>query len=337
LFGLDSPLAAPPAIMSGQRPRTDPTDPLLWRFGCNIPLLGSLVWCSNGKHSLAPHPREASLPPRYFRSPASGLLVHHRSWVPTGKPRAVIYVLHGLFEHIERYTHVGEAWAQAGFAVHGLDHQGHGQSEGDPGYFASFDGMVADALHLMREAAPAPVGVPRFLFGHSMGGLLALHTARAAPPGFFKGLLLCAPALVADPKTDNAFNRFMAGLLGSTLPKLEVAPLAKTHLCSDKAVVAQYERDPLVFHGKLRARVGAEFIKAMPAALALAPALDLPLLIVHGEDDKLCDISGSRQLLAAYTHRDKELKPFPGLQHELHNEKGMPSVFFITAWVEKHI
>jgi hypothetical protein len=113
------------------------------------------------------------VPERYFRSPSSGLLVHHRSWLPAGPPRGVVYLLHGLFEHVERYTHVGAFLAAAGFAVHGLDHQGHGQSEGDGGYFSSFDSMVADALHLAQVALPAPEGVPRFLFG-------ALESA--APP-----------------------------------------------------------------------------------------------------------------------------------------------------------
>jgi hypothetical protein len=114
--------------MSGQRPRTAPTDSFFWRFCCGIPILGSAVWCSNGNHSLPPG--SGAVPPRYFRSPSSGLLVHQRSWRPAGPPRAVIYLLHGLFEHVERYAHVGEAWAAAGFLVHGLDHQGHGQSEG---------------------------------------------------------------------------------------------------------------------------------------------------------------------------------------------------------------
>ena len=317
------------------RPRTSPSDSLLWRLGCSIPLLGSLVWCSQGRHSLPPS--SGPVPPRFFRSPSSGLLVHHRTWAPAGPPRAVIYLLHGLFEHVSRYSHVGEAWAAAGFLVHGLDHQGHGQSEGDGGYFTSFASLVQDALHLAQEVHPAPAGVPRFLFGHSMGGLVALHTAHAAPRGFFRGLLLSAPALHPDKQTDTPFNRLMAGLLGSTLPKLEVAPLPKTHLCSDRSVLAQYERDPLVFHGSLRARVGAEFLVAMPAAQAFAPTLDLPLLVVHGEEDQLCHIDGSRALLAAWQHTDKELKPYPGLMHEVHNEREAPSVACVVAWVEQRL
>ncbi len=147
------------------RPRTDPADSLLWRAACAVPLLGSAVWCSNAAHSL--RPSAAAEPEAYFRSPATGLLVHHCSWAPAGgaAPRAVIYLLHGIFEHVARYAHVGEAWAAAGFLVHGLDHQGHGRSEGDAGYFAAFSAMAADALHLARAVRPAPEGVPRFLFG----------------------------------------------------------------------------------------------------------------------------------------------------------------------------
>ena len=173
-----------------------------------------------------------------------------------------------------------------------------------------------------------------------MGGLVALMVVRAAPADFFKGLALSAPAVKADPAVDNALNRFMAGLLSASFPKLQVAPLPKTHLCSDADVVAQYQRDPLVFHGKLRARVGAEFIRTQPLALASAPQLALPLLIVHGEDDGLVPISGSRALFEGAAAADKEMKTFPGLQHELHNEKGAlaaGSVAHITAWIEKRL
>lgn len=170
-----------------------------------------------------------------------------------------------------------------------------------------------------------------------MGGLLALHVAHAAPAGFFTGLALSAPAIAPDPRTDTPLNRFAAALLGRTLPKLEVARLPLSHLCTDAAVVARYVADPLVFHGALRARVGAEMIKAMPQALALAPSLALPLLIVHGEEDRLCDISGSRALLAAYGGGDKALQPFAGLMHELHNEPGGASIGAVAAWVRERL
>jgi acylglycerol lipase len=173
-----------------------------------------------------------------------------------------------------------------------------------------------------------------------MGGLLALMVVRAAPADFFKGLVLSAPAVKADPKVDNAVNRFMARLLSSTFPKLEVAPLPKTHLCTDADVVAQYVRDPLVFHGQLRARVGAELIRTQPVALASVPQLRLPLLLVHGERDELVPISGSREVFAGATSADKELKTYPGLMHELHNEQGAlegGSVAHITAWVGKRL
>ena len=93
----------------------------------------------------------------------------------------------------------------------------------------------------------------------------------------------------------------------------------------------------------LRARVGAEFLLAMPAALAHAASLTaLPLLVVHGEDDKLCDISGSRALLEACAgNRDMELKAYPGLQHELHNERGAleegGAVDYVGAWLDAHL
>lgn len=320
------------------RPRTGPKDSLVWRLSTSIPLVGSLVWSSNGNHSLPPYPANAPVPPRYFRSPSTGLLCYHCTWTPTTPPKAVLYILHGYAEHIERYSAVAQHWCDKGFLVYGFDHIGHGQSEGDPGYFTRFEHLAQDALHFTKDVCPAPPNLPRFLFGHSMGGLCALYTAHSAPPGHFSGLILSGPFLHGDPAVDTAVNRAAARLLSSTFPKLEVAPLATTHLCSNKDVILQYSRDPLVYHGMIRARVGGEFIEATGKALSFTHQLTLPVLILHGEDDQVCLPSGSKALMATLPGEDKTLQLFPTLQHEILNElQGMDIAAIIAEWVLKRV
>jgi len=246
--------------------------------------------------------------------------------------------LHGYAEHIERYSDVARYWCERGFLVHGFDHVGHGQSEGDPGYFTRFEHLAQDALYFTTHVCPAPPNLPRYLFGHSMGGLVALYTAKRAPPSFFSGLILSGPFLHGDPSVDTPVNRAAARLLSSTFPKLEVAPLATSHLCSNKDVILQYSRDPLVYHGNIRARVGGEFILATSKALGFTHQLNLPVLILHGEDDQVCLPSGSKALLATLPGADKTLQLFPKLQHEILNElQGMDIAAIIAEWVLKRV
>ena len=280
--------------------------------------------CGPAKFELEPG---SVLAARYFKSKSSGLLLHHASWRPSSaaESKGVVYLVHGYGEHIMRFMSFGEALARAGYVVHGLDLQGHGQSEGDRAFLTTLEDVVSDVLQLVNEVHPHPPGLPRFLFGHSMGGLIAIRTAQSAPEGTFSGLILSGPALAIDPSVDNALNRFLATQLSSILPKLPVQPLDERMLCSDEVVVKQYSRDPLCYHGSIRVRTGYEIIKGIDEASKAAPSMTAPLLIVHSEGDQLCRIDGSRKLFGLCTGiTDKTLIEYPksvGYLHEMLNEK----------------
>lgn len=292
-------------------------------------------------HSCGPAPMDpapgSALGARYFRSATSGLLLHHRSWHPAGAPRAAVYLLHGYAEHIDRFCGFAAALAAAGFVVHGMDLVGHGGSEGDRAYLHDFKDITADVLQLITAVHPQPT-LPRFLMGHSMGGLLALRTAQVAPAGTLTGLILSGPALLIAPEVDNALNRLLARTLSGVWPKLPVQPVDARMLCSDPAVCAQFKRDPLCYQGAIRVRTGAEVIKAIDAARAAAPAMGagLALLVVHGADDALCRVEGSRQLLALATGvPDRALIEYAGLLHEITSERegGARVAADVIAWL----
>jgi acylglycerol lipase len=339
-------------------PAVAPAHGLLWRAASHLPLIGSLLWVMDDKHSCGAAPVDPAAPsvatslgPRLFRSSTTGLLVHWRLWTPpaapaaaaaAARPRGVVYLLHGMGEHVGRYEHVGAALSAAGFAVAGLDHQGCGLSEGDRSYVERFDHYVADAVQLAEVVYPRPPpssGVPSFLLGHSMGGLMALHVAHASARGAWAGVVLSGPALVIDPAVDTPLNRFGARALSGLLPKLEFQPIDTSTLCSDAGQVRAYERDPAVYHGKIRIRLGYEVMNAIDRVKTWAADLSAPLFIVHGADDVLCGKAGSEWLMGAATGvPDKALRLYPGLKHEIFNEPAGPDVIRdVVAWLEAHL
>ena len=251
--------------------------------------------------------------------------------------RAVVYLVHGYAEHSGRLSHVGAALAAAGLRVRALDLPGHGASEGLRGLIPRFNAACADVVQLATEVhAAADAGLPRFLLGHSMGGLVALRVASGDfGGGAWAGAVLSSPLLAADPATDTPLNRFLARHLTNLWPTLPVAPLDVAGLCTDAAVVEAYRRDPLCYHGLVRVRTGFEGLEAIADARAAMQRTRTPLLIVHGTADRVCLIAGSRELAAAVTAAGGavQLREYPGLFHESFNEPGSTSLADSIAWI----
>lgn len=298
---------------------------------------GSSHSAGSWPHGAGPLP--VSLSGRLFLSHASHLLVAHSTWRPAGPPRGVVYLVHGYAEHCGRYTLAAERLAGAGFLVHSMDLAGHGASEGDRGFVQRYAALCADIVQLATEVhAAEDAGLPRFLLGHSMGGLLALRVASGDfGGGAWAGAVLSAPLLMADPKTDTAINRWLARRLSTIWPQLGLAPLDAEALCTDRAIVDAYRRDPLCHHGWIKARTGAELMDAMADAAAALPRLRTPILILHGDADRVCLPQGSRDFAAAAraAGKDVALKEYPGLFHEIFLEPGIgpTCVADAAAWM----
>jgi acylglycerol lipase len=180
---------------------------------------------------------------RYFQSRRNGLWIYQRTWTPSGSSKGVIYLIHGYItmhsrlhnsvatgsevvfcsigEHCGRYDHVANALCKAGYLVHALDHQGHGQSHGTRCYFEQFSHLVDDVVQFVISVKPPPAGIPAFILGHSMGGLVALHVARRPEiAAKLQGLIISGPALIFDPEIDSPVNRFLAQALSNIVPKV---------------------------------------------------------------------------------------------------------------------
>ncbi|MCA9567258.1 MAG: lysophospholipase [Myxococcales bacterium] len=251
-------------------------------------------------------------------------------------PRAVMLMLHGLHEHSGRYAELMEHFAGLGFAVYAEDHRGHGRTARTLGDLESVDAIVGDIGTLHRNAMTDHPGLPVFVFGHSMGGLLGVLYAQRTPGlagAIFNGAAMDIPDDVP------AIIVKAAGILGVLTPRLPVQPFYDPEgLCDDPARIAAVQVDPLYYKGKLRARTGKELLGAIRTAVKDLPHLRLPMLVTHGTADHTVPPRTSEILYGAAASEDKELHWFDGMLHEVHNMKARDEVIARwTAWLEPRL
>ena len=261
--------------------------------------------------------------------------LYWKCWLPEGQVKAVILVAHGLGEHINRYTNLVNNVVPLGYAVYGVDHQGHGKSEGIRVFVDRFQTYINDFKTFTDMVRKENAGKKTVLYGHSMGGLIAVCYALQYQSDL-DGLIISAPAIKAGESITPA-TITLARILSVVAPKLGVQALDSNFLSHDKAVVEAYDNDPLVYRGKITARLGSEMFSTMAKVEAQLPSITLPLLILQGSEDKLVNEAGARMLYEKAGSKDKTLKIYEGFYHEVHNEPGNARVFAdIEDWLGKH-
>ncbi len=260
------------------------------------------------------------------------LSLYYQCWLPDGEPKAVLLVVPGLAEHSGRYTNVVEYFVPKGYAVYGLDHRGHGKSEGLRCHVERFSDYVDD-LKTFFDVIRGEYGDSKVcLVGHSMGGTIATvysiqHQQELA------GLILSGTTLKVGSSVTSV-QVMAARVLSVLVPKMGVSVIDASAISQDQAVVDAYVNDPLVYRGKVRARLGAEFLKAVQNLPYQMPEIKLPILIMYGTADKLSDPEGSNMLYQRAGSEDKTLKQYEGFYHEIFNEPGRDQVFAdMEAWL----
>ena len=262
--------------------------------------------------------------------------IYYQSWLPESEPRAILLIVHGLAEHSDRYENVVNHFVPLGYAVYGIDHLGHGKSEGERVHVKSFDDYTNTLKAYFDKVRGSQPGKPIFLVGHSMGGLISAvylldHQAELA------GAVLSGPA-VKIPKYVTPVILFMGKMLSALVPKYGLLPLDANGVSRDPSVVQAYVSDSLVHRGKATARLAAEMLKAMQTITAQAARITLPILIVQGSADRLVNPAGAQMLYDAVSSVDKEIKIYDGLYHEVFNEPEHDKVLRdVEIWLESHL
>jgi acylglycerol lipase len=271
-----------------------------------------------------------------FFAGVRGQRLYHQTWLPEGEVRAVLFVVHGLAEHSGRYMNLVNRFVPKGYAVYGIDHIGHGRSEGPRLYverFADYTEPLQTFFDMIRGGQP---GRPVFLVGHSMGGLIgALYLLDHQDE--LAGAVLSGPAIQVSENVPPAVV-FIGRLLSALIPRMGLIPLHAEGICRDPGVLEAYLVDPLVCKGKITARLGAEMLGAMASIRQDAGRIRLPLLIVQGGADKLVDPAGAKRFYDAAASGDKRLIVYEGFYHEVFNEPEHDRVLTdVETWLEVHL
>lgn len=251
---------------------------------------------------------------------SKGLKLFSKCWkLKEGTPRALIFVSHGVGEHCSKYEEFAHVLAKQGLLVISHDHVGHGRSEGEPVQISSFSIYVADVLKHIDELSESNAGLPVFLLGHSMGGTISILCAMERPH-FFAGLVLCAPAILANPKTATRFMIFLGRVVSYVAPSFQVVGSEDySALTRDPEQLAILSKDPMSWKGGLKARWAMEIYDAMENVKENIPRIEWPFIVLHGDADRLTMVEGSK-LLEKAASTDKTIKIYPGFYHKLLNE-----------------
>jgi acylglycerol lipase len=260
--------------------------------------------------------------------------IYCQDWSPEGESRAALVVVHGLAEHCGRYGNLVDHFVSRGYAVHAHDHIGHGRSEGRRVFVKRFDDLTdVLGMHIDRVRDRHPEK-PLFLVGHSLGALIAARFLVERQEAFAGAIL--SGALVKIPDNISPITVALSKMLSALLPRIGLVPVDAHGVSRDPAVVRAYIDDPLVYTGKTTARMGAEILAAMKVVTAEADKITLPLLILHGSEDRLADPDGARMLYETVGAADKTLKIYDGLHHEIYNEPEHALVLDdVQAWLDE--
>jgi alpha-beta hydrolase superfamily lysophospholipase len=234
---------------------------------------------------------------------------------------AAVLVVHGFGEHAGRHAKTMRSWAARGIATYAYDQRGHGHSPGERAVVARFDDLVDDSVAIRRRVAAERPELPLFLFGASMGGVVATRSAQRLSDGL-RGVVLLAPGFAVAEHIP-PFVRGMLRGVRKIAPGLKLQPLTFSALSRDPAVGEAYQRDPLTYHGAVPLASATEIVAAGEAAIADAARYAVPTLLLQGDADRIVfPIGATRFVQAATNNRELTLEVVNGGYHELFNDPG---------------
>ncbi|MEA1976570.1 MAG: alpha/beta hydrolase [Chloroflexota bacterium] len=266
----------------------------------------------------------------------NGISLYSQYWLPEALPRAIIALVHGLGEHSGRYMNIVDPVVSNQYGVYGYDLRGHGNSPGQRGHIDSWMEYRTDLLNFIKMIKVQQSDSPIFLLGHSMGALIALDFILSENEKLAGAIISGAsidPSGVAKPHLvaivrilSRIYPRFAIDL-GLDIDAISRIP----------SVVTAYKEDPLV-HGKVSARWGTESLSTLKSVKMQGENINIPILMIHGEADRLGSVEGAKKFFDQIRSDDKEFISYPGGYHELHHDLDAEKMLSdLLDWINRHV
>lgn len=263
----------------------------------------------------------------------ANLDIYAKAWIPAN-PKAVICLVHGLGEHVNRYGHFAKYFGNHGFVTIGNDHHGHGQSGGKRGDVPDYEAFMEEVSQLVVKATEQYPNLPIILYGHSMGGNLVLNYVLERHPKI-AGLVVTGPHIQLPKAAEPSAGLMMvAKVMNKIFPSLQQPNgLDVNNISSDPVEVKKYQNDPLV-HDKISMRTALSLIEKAAFLDSYVDKIPVPTLMMHGAKDKITSPQGTIDF-AKRVKGEVTLKIWDGMVHEIHNEPNKQAVFkFVLEWME---
>lgn len=244
-------------------------------------------------------------------------------WLPVHhKIKALLFLCHGYGMECSIFMQgIGSRLAEAGYAVFGIDYEGHGRSEGRRCYIQSFNDLADDCVCFYKTIREQEVykNLPRFLYGESMGGAVALLVHRKEPVNWNGAVLVAPMCKIAKESMMHPLLESFLIKLCSAFPTWKIVPTKDVIEASFKDPNKRQEirQNPYIYQDRPRLKTGLEILKLSMDLEQRLEEVTLPFLVLHGEADKVTDPSISQTLFSSAMSFDKEIKLYPGMWHGL--------------------
>ena len=276
----------------------------------------------------------------FLSSSVDGINLFYRKWLPVKEIQRVFVIQHGIGDHSGRYGNLIKALNNGHTAFYAIDSRGHGQSPGIRGHTDHFSDYAEDLSALIEHVEETYPDIKRYLFGHSMGGAIALDFClEKENQKKIDALIVSAPAIrpVMDPVKH--VKKFVGKRLARLFPRTILnTGLDLKYISQDENTVTAYKEDPLV-HGKISFQLGKTLFEIGDKIIDQAHNIDLPFYVFHGTGDGLVSHEGSETLYEKVSSPKKSLHLFDGLYHETINEiphERQKVLDNLVSWISFH-
>lgn len=264
----------------------------------------------------------------------NGLRYFYQHWMPD-KPRALVVFVHGLGDHIGRYSDLILRLSRDNYACALYDQRGHGKSGGKRGHADHFEDWVSDLAGFVQFSQMAvPAGTPLILVGYSLGALiginfLLIHSTSVA------GMVTLSAAVIPTLRIPQ-WKRKLATRIAGFYPKFSISADVKFEdLTSDPEQLELLRNDPF-FHRRITVGAGLEIERNLELVMAMPHRIHMPMLMLAGGEDCVCDPDGTKQFAMRLSSADRRYHIYPEMRHDLLHDTGRGEVLEdVVGWINE--